>query len=412
MASDSALEFRPITMDELPKLAQMVESVFLSDPHDDEIEIERSVFETERSLVAFDTGEPVASSAAYSRDLTVPGGPMAVAGVTWVAVAPTHRRRGLLTRMMRDQLHGLHDRFAEPVAALWASEAAIYGRFGYGLASRGARLQVSTAETGLRGDVDRGAGRLRLCTADDALPALQAIYERVRIDRVGHLDRRDAWWNRRIFDPERWREGASALRFVVHSDAGGEPDGYAVFNVKSNWGTGPNGVTTIRDLAAATPAAYAAVWGFLIEMDLVRQVHYERAALDEPLAYLVTNPRALQLDLTDALWVRIIDVDRALAARRYSMPIDLVLDITDEFCPWNTGRYRVTGDAGAATCARTGDSADLRLSSTALGAAYLGGTTLATLAAGGLVTAERPGVLQAASTAFATSRPPSCPEVF
>lgn len=413
MVADSALQLRPITIGELPTLARMVESVFLSDPHDDEMEIERQVFEPERSVVIFDGSEPVASAAAYSRDMTVPGGPIPVAGVTWVAVASTHRRRGLLTRMMRHQLHELHEHGGEPVAALWASEGAIYGRFGYGLASRAGRLRVATAELALRRDVDRGSGQLRQCSAEDALPAMKSIYERVRVERVGYLGRRDAWWTRRVFDPERWREGASALRFLVHSDERGNPDGFAVYNVKSNWGTtSPSGQTSIRDLATTTPTAYAAVWGFLLEMDLIREVQYDRAAIDEPLLYLVSNPRALQQGVSDALWVRLVDVDRALNARRYSTPIDVVLDVSDDFCPWNTGRYRLTGEADASKCARTDEPADLALSSTSLGAAYLGGTTLATLAAAGLVTEARAGTVEAASIAFATSRQPCCPEIF
>lgn len=413
MVSDGPLPIRPITLEELPALFRMVNAVFLSDVHDDELEHKRLVFEPERSVAVFDGGEPVGSAGAYTRDMTIPGGPIPVAGVTWVAVAPTHRRRGLLTQMMRHQLDELHGNGREPVAVLWASEAAIYGRFGYGLASRGARLRVATAELALRRDVDRGAGRLRQCPADEALPALRAVYEGVRVRRVGHLDRRDGWWEHRLFDPERHREGASALRFLVHSDERGDPDGYAIFAVKENWaGFGPRGEVGVHELAATSPTAYAAVCGFLIEMDLVREVRWDRAAIDEPLPYLVDNPGALQQEVSHALWVRIVDVDRALSARRYSAPIDVVLDVSDEFCAWNTGRYRLTADSSTAACSRTGAAPDLTLSATALGAAFLGGTTLATLAAAGLVTQLRPGALEAASTAFAASRQPSCQEVF
>ncbi len=413
MASDPELLLRPITMDELPALFRVVDSVFLNDPHDDELDHEGRVFEPERSIVVFDEDEPVAAAGAYTRDMTVPGGPIPVAGVTWVAVAQTHRRRGLLTRMMRHQLDDLHDNRREAVAALWASEAAIYGRFGYGSACRGSRLKIATAELVIRRDADRGSGRLRQLSADEALPAMRSVYERVRVERVGHLDRRDRWWEARLFDPERRRDGASALRFLVHSDEAGEPDGFAVFSVKGTWGgTGPQGVVSVRELAAATPTAYAAVWGFLIEMDLVREVRWDRAAIDEPLLYLVDNSRAIHQESSDALWIRIVDVDRALEARRYSAPAEVVLEISDEFCPWNNGRYRLKGDPGTASCVRTDDLADLAMSSASLGAAYLGGTTLATLAGAGLVTELRPGTLEATSTAFASVRQPICPEIF
>lgn len=404
---------RPITADELPVLGRMVNQVFLSDSHDDEMEHEAAVFEPERSLAVFDADQPVASAAAYTRDMTLPGGPAPVAAVTWVAVAPTHRRRGLLTRMMRHQLDELHDERREPVAALWASESAIYGRFGYGLASRYVRMAIATGNVSIRPDVSRGPGRMQLCTRDQAIPALHAVYEAVRARRVGYLDRRGKWWDARLFDPERWREGATALRFVVHSDDAGQPDGYVIFNVKSQWEqSGPRGLVNIRELQAASPDAYAALCGFVLEMDLVGEVRWDCAAVDEPLWYLVTNPRALQPTLSDGLWVRVVDVDRALQARRYTVPVDVVLDVSDAFCAWNTGRYRLTADAHGAVCSRTTDPADLLLPATALGAAYLGGTTLSSLAAAGLVVEQRPGALEKASTAFAGVREPFCPEVF
>jgi predicted acetyltransferase len=407
------LILRPVTAAEVPMLGRLVNQVFLQDSHDDELEQEAAVFEPERSIAIFDADQPVSSAAAYTRDMTVPGGPIPVAAVTWVAVAPTHRRRGLMTRMMRHQLDELHDEGREPVAVLWASESVIYGRFGYGLASRYLRMSIATSRLGIRQEVNRGSGRLQLCKRDEALPALRAVYETVRTQRVGYLDRRGNWWDARLFDPERWREGATALRFAVHSDEAGQPDGYVIFNVKSKWEqTGPSGQVNVRELQATNPAAYAAACAFVLEMDLVREVRWERAAVDEPVPHLVTDPRALQPLLTDALWVRLVDVDRALQARRYTVPVDVVLDVSDSFCAWNTGRYRLTADGHGAACSRTTDPVELTVSSTALGAAYLGGTTLTSLAAAGLVVEHRPGALNAASIGFAGLREPFCPEVF
>ncbi len=413
MPSDvDQLTMRPISVEELPALARLVGSIFLSDHHDDEDEIESQVYEPERSLAIFDGGRPVSSAVAYTRDVTVPGGRLPAACVSWVAVAPTHRRRGLLTRMMRRQLTDLHEQQREPIALLWASEATIYGRFGYGLASQACRLTVSTAQARLPSGVGR-SGRLWLATAEEALPAMTAVYEAARADRVGLLDRPGAWWRRRLFDPEHWRQGASSLRFAVHDDDDGSPDAYAIFNTKPSWdATGPRGEIGVREVQAITPSGYAAIWRLLTEMDLVRQVHWDRAAADEPLPYLLGNPGAVQQTLSDGLWVRIVDADRALAARRYSTRIDTVIEITDEFCPWNAGRYRLTGDADTATCATADDPAELTLSATTLGAAYLGGITLTTLAAAGLVTEHRPGALAAASTAMRGARPAYAPEVF
>jgi predicted acetyltransferase len=406
------LTLRSIGIDELPAVSRLVESVFLSDHHDDEDELEAALYEPERSLAIFDGAVPVASALIYTRDLTVPGGPVPAACVSWVAVAPTHRRRGLLTRMMRHQLTDLHEQHREPVATLWASEGAIYGRFGYGLASRDGHVTVNTADGRMHDGLGR-TGRLRLPTAAEALPDLTAVYEAARADRAGLLDRRGPWWQKRLFDPERRREGASSLRFVVHHDDGGTPDAYAIFNGKPAWNaSGPQGEVGVREFLAITAAGYAAVWRFLTEMDLVRQIRWNHAPLDEPLPYLLDNPGAVQQAVSLALWVRVVDVDRALAARRYSTHIDIVLDVSDELCPWNAGRYRLTGDPDAACCTPTDADPDLSLSTTVLGAAYLGGTTLATLAAAGLVTEHRPGALDAASAAFRAARLPYSPEIF
>lgn len=403
---------RAISAEELPALARVVESAFLSDFREDEQDPELELYEPDRSLVIFDGQAPVASAVALTRDLTVPGGPVPAACVSWVAVAPTHRRRGLLSRMMRHQLTQLHDEQQESIAVLWASEAAIYGRFGYGLASQACQVTVSTRNARLRPDLGRD-GRVQLLAADEALPAMTAIYEGVRRQRVGLLDRSGGWWQARLFYPERRREGTSGLRFAVHVDGGGSPDGYAIFHTKPSWeATGPRGEVGVREVMASTPAGYAGVWRFLIELDLVRQVRWDRATPDEPLPYLLDNPAAVQQALSPAMWVRIVDVDRALAARRYSTPVDMVLDIGDEVCPWNAGRYRLTGDEGGAACTRTDDAADLTLPATSLGAAYLGGTTLSALGAAGLVTEHRSGALAAASAALRAGRPPHGLEVF
>lgn len=413
MALDrNGMTLRPITADEVPMMARFIEGVFLSDYHDEDLELDRSLVEPERTLAFFDGAAPVASTAANTRELTVPGGPIPVAAVTAVAVAPTHRRRGLLATMMRRQLDELHEQQTEAVAILWASEAGIYGRFGYGPACTANQVSIANTETRIRPEVARG-GRLRLRSGEDARPAMTAVYDQVRTARVGHLDRRGSWWDARTYDPVRRRDGASALRYAVHTDDAGIADGYAIFNTKGRWdATGPKGELAIREVQATTPAGYAAVWSFLLEMDLIRTVAWDRASADEPVRYLLDNPRAVQQTSVDSLWVRLVDVDRALAARTYAAPVDVVLEVADPFCPWNAGRFRLTGDPSGARCVCTTDEADLRLNVAALGAGYLGGTTLATLAAAGLVTEDRPGALAAASTALSAQRPPACPEIF
>ncbi|MEV0649423.1 sterol carrier protein domain-containing protein [Phytomonospora sp. NPDC050363] len=168
------------------------------------------------------------------------------------------------------------------------------------------------------------------------------------------------------------------------------------------------GTVVVCELAALSPTAYAALWRFLAGIDVLPWIEYE-AALDEELLQLLVDPRAARSDVVDRPWVRLVDVDRALAARRYATPLDVVLDVEDAFCPWNTGRHRLRADGGTVTCERTEAPADLALTSTELGAAFLGGTTLASPAAAGQVRELRPGALTAATLAFRADREPFYP---
>jgi predicted acetyltransferase len=407
------VELRPATVDEFPAYFRLLSEVFHSDPRDDEREIELGVFEPERSLAAFDGKDIVGTACIYSRTLTVPGAQLPFAGVSMVGVAPTHRRRGILTSMIERQLGELHEQRGEPVAALWASESVIYQRFGYGLASLGTTLTARTDRLAFRPGTDTGRGRVRLAAPEESMPHLKTVYEAVRPTRIGFLDRSGRWWNNRVADPEHWRDGGTSLRFALYEEPDGQATGYALYRTKNKWeDDGPAGEVIIREMVGSSPQAEAALWRFLTSLDLVRTVRRYHGPRDEPLLFLVTDPRAVQQKTIDQLWVRLVDVDRALAARRYAGEIDVVLDVTDPRCPWNAGRWRLAAGPGGATCERTGDPADLALTSTELGAAYLGSTSLATLAAAGRVTELRPGALTAATTAFRAPRPAWTPEVF
>jgi predicted acetyltransferase len=388
----------------------MVANTYGDDRSDAELATERAAIELDRTIAAFDDGTPVAGAAAYTRSLTVPGAVMPVAGITWVGVAPTHRRRGILTAMMRNQLTDLHQSGREPIAALRPSEAAIYGRFGYGPATRGARLQCEKRSMHFRAGTDFGAGTIRLLGREEARPLIEKVYDHARTGTVGRPDRANHSWDSRLFDEPPARAGASALRFAVHQEPNGEATGYALYRIKPELDVFGNNASAVQvvELAAHSRQSYAALWRFLTGIDLVPRIEYE-AAVDEPLPHLLTDPRAVRSTPVDRLWVRLVDVDRALAGRRYATSLDLVLDVEDSFCPWNTGRYRLQADSAAVACERTHAPADLHLSSTELGAAFLGGTTLASLAAAGLVHELRPGALARATTAFRSAREPFYP---
>jgi predicted acetyltransferase len=396
------MDLRPATREEFDDFSVAAMSAFHREYTDADRERYERIDEPERSLAWFDDGRIVATTMAFTRRITVPrGDEVPLAGVTAVAVVPTHRRRGLLTELMRRQLSDIRDA-GEPIAALWASEGAIYGRFGYGIGA--AALHLTARRPAARLAAGPPAGEpLRVGPAGEHIEGMRSIHDRVRADRPGMLARPGPWWEDRLFDAERDRGGAQPLRAVLADD------GYALYAVRPHWDDeGPGGEVKIRELVAATPESRAVLWSFLLDQDLTRTITWPLAPVDEPLWLMVTDPRAVRRTVSDALWVRVVDVAAALSARSYALDPDVVLEVSDAFCDWNEGRYRLSGGA----CSRTDADADLALDVSALGAAYLGGTTLAELFAAGRVRELRAGALARASAAFRGDVAPWCPETF
>lgn len=381
--------------------------------NDDDFEVgeaEKAVFEPERTVFAV-AGDTVAGvSSVFTRDMVVPGGIVPTAHVTQVSVLPTHRRQGLLRRMIT-RLHTDALALGEPIAALWASEGKIYQRFGYGLAALKLTIEAEQREMTLRDPVTPAEGRLRDVPVDSP-GEMRKVYDEVYADRPGWSVRDDRSWALALLDPKSRRGGATALRATVHDGPDGV-DGYVLWRVKNDWsGHGPVGTVQIRELIASTPEAYRALWHFALRVDLTRKTRYGLAAVDEPVQYLVDEPRRLQTSVNDSLWVRILDVPKALTARRYAAPVDVVIEVTDADLPDNAGRWHLVGDRDGATCTRADRPADLSCDVHALGAVYLGGTPLAALAAGGQVRELRAGMLAPASVAFGWHRAPSATEGF
>jgi len=400
--------------DDWAAVSALLSDAFHESPDSAARDVEGSVIEPERTLVVEDGSTIVGHAGAYTRELTVPGAIVPAAHVTLVSVAGTHKRRGLLTRMMHRQLREFAAAGREPIAVLWASETKIYPRFGYGPAAQRLRMEIMSREVRLPATSPPGLpGRLRLVEPKDAVADLAKVYEQLRAERTGWSSRDDRWWQYVLADLESQREGATALHGVVHDTPQG-PTGYALWRTKGIWDRhGPNGDVQVREVVAADPAAYAALWQFLLTIDLTRTVSVHFSAVDEPLQYLVDEPRRLGSNLADALWIRIVDLPRALTARAYAAPVDVVLDVTDPLLAQNTGRWRLTvGPDGAATCTATADPADLACTVLELGSAYLGATSLAALGATGTVRELTPGTLRRASTAFGWHRMPNPTEVF
>ncbi|MDI3408596.1 GNAT family N-acetyltransferase [Streptomyces cavernicola] len=405
-------EVRVLQPDDWDRWFSNLELAFGTREAAEEREFDRSVTECERSIGVWDGGEVVGTAGAFSFRLSVPGGALVpAAGVTMVSVAPTHRRRGLLTSMMRRQLDDVRA-LGEPLAVLTASEPAIYGRFGYGAATQRMSAEIQSARVRLQ--LPPGAEEIGLRLADPAavLPRCEELYARQVPKRPGMLARLPGWERKGVLDPAEERGGGTALQCVL-AERAGELVGYARYHVQPEWvGTVPEGAVRLRDLEAEDPAAYAALWQYLFDLDLTSKVVLRNRPADDAWQLLVSDIRRCSVRVEDGLYVRPVDVGAALEARTYATDVDVVLEVTDDFCPWNTGRWRLSGGPKGAVCARTDDPAELTLSVRELGAAYLGGVSLGALAAAGRVREERRGALAQAATAFASPVAPWLPHGF
>jgi len=401
------LEYRSPSADEFESVYRAVYVAFGDLPKDEDVERARRVMPVDRVLAAWDDGRPVGVAASWPFELTVPGGTsVPAAGVTWVGVHPSHRRRGILTELMRRQLDDVHER-GEPLAILWASEAPIYGRFGYGIAAPETFIDAERGAFALRDDPGP-RGSLRLVTADEAAELFPPLYESRRQERTGLLSRSEAWWrNFLLADPEHWREG-SGPKFYALLEIEGEPAGYATYRVKEKWEEGtPRGELRVTEAFAVSPEATAEIWRYLFGVDLVSRVKSGRIDPAWALALMVTDARRLHLSLAEGLWLRLVDLEAALRARSFAEGEPVVLEVEDGLFDRNAGRWVVGPEPG-----RTDGEADLALHVADLASPYLGAFTFEQLAAAGRVRELRAGGIARATRLFATPVPPWCPEGF
>jgi predicted acetyltransferase len=406
---------RPIDVSELPLFVRVTEHAFNSTwPSEEVISWEQKLFEPERSLAAFDGEEIVGTATIMSFDLVVPGGEVGAAGVTGVGVLPSHRRRGVLSSLMDKQLADV-SAGVEPVAALFASESVIYGRYGYGAATSHLRYAVRRGEAVLGAPAN--PPRLRIVDPKASVASLAQVYDAVRVGRPGMLSRSDAYWEVTLADPESMRDGDSPMRCVLAQDESG-PRGYALYAARPNWGPNslPDQVLTVHELFATDLDASTALWANMFSRDLVGEVKARARPVDDPLLHQLSDPRRTRASYTDGLWIRIVDLPGALTQRRYACDLDVVIEVTDDRLPANGGRWRLQagglGDTAKPSCDRTTAEPDLALPISALGAAYLGGTRLGGLAAAGVISERRPGATAALSAAMWWDPAPWAPTHF
>lgn len=331
-------------------------------------------------------------------------------GVTSVAVSPLARRRGVASALMQHVLEQAHtDGYV--ATALWASEPRIYGRFGYGCAARMLSLEIPRDRRWLRPVPGTGDVALRLIEPSAAADLVQTVQNADAARRPGLFAWAGTWIDRILADAPDLRNGASPLR-VVEARVGEVVTGYAIWRNKADWApTRPGGTVQVSDVRANDPASYAAIWGLLADYDLMGSAGTRRPT-DDPLMWLLDDWRAAQVQVSDALHVRLIDVPAALQARRYAVGVDTVLEVTDELAGWNAGRWRLQGGPDSASCARTDATAEIALDVRDLSALYLGAGSLPEMVRAGIVDECMPGAAIRVGAALASEVAPWSDTVF
>ncbi len=404
-------ELRTCTEEEIGPFLTACEAAFGSGIRAESLTRLRKVIEADRSLAAWENGTIVGTAGAYSLRLPVPGGEIPVAGVTMVGVLPTHRRRGLLTQMMTSQLADVRER-GEAVAVLWASEASIYQRFGYGPASLSLKLELQRDRVRW---MDEPSTPLvgRLLSVDEAVKELPSIYDEARKHVPGMVSRTEAWWvNHRLPDPEEDRDGGGPMfRVLIEHDGG--PAAYALYRVTHKWEQPvPSGILDVIEAVATSPGSHKDLWRFLLGVDLITKVRSWFEPVDTPLILGLQEVNRLFASAHDGLWLRIVDVETALAARGYDSDGTVIVAVTDALCPWNDGTWAIESSGGRAKVSLSDADPMLALGIGDLASVYLGAFTWNELFRAGRVDELSPGALDTADRLFRTARKPWCPEVF
>jgi predicted acetyltransferase len=399
-------EVRPCAdQEEYGRAIGAIGQYFNPPPGDDFLERFARTLPYERMHAAFEDGAIVGGAGAFPFELSVPGGSLPCGGVTAVGVQPTHRRRGVLRSMMDAQLRDIHER-GEPIAALWASEETIYGRFGYGIAAWAGELSVPHEWDAFAEPLEP-AGTTRFVTPEEARTLFPPVYDAVRRARPGMTSRSEEWWDGRQLHVSE-EEASSPRRFVVH-ELDGEPVGYAIYRTQSSWEAGSaTSRLMVREALGTTPQATAGVWRFLLDVDWMAAVDVSLVPPDHPLFLLLATPRRIRYRMGDGLWVRVVDVPAALSGRTYGEGGPLVLEVRDAVCEWNDGRWRIDGGE----CSRTDEEPDLVLDVAALGSAYLGAVPFTQLREARRVEELREGGVARADALFAWRPLPWCLEIF
>jgi predicted acetyltransferase len=401
------IQIRAARTEEQQRSFEVCEAAFSEGVNPADVDRWSRVVAPERTVIALDGENIVGTGANFTFDMTISGTKIPVAGVTMIGVLPTHRRRGILRKVMA----GLHEDAArrdETVAVLWASEAGIYQRFGYGHAAGICALDAPKQRV-----VFHQPSRprlMRMVELDEAVRLLPEIYDRVAQVTPGMLSR-DEWRYHRLADPEHHRGGKSK-KFCAVLEVDGRLEGYVLYRSEYSWEPETSSQIWVEEAMATGTDTTRDIWQFIFEIDLAERVRYPLAPTYTPLKHMVLEPGWLKLRYDDALWLRVLDVPGALDARDYAAAERIVFDLSDPGAPDNHGTWFLDTTGDNARVARSDDRPQVSLDINDLGALFLGGTTLTELLQAGRGTEHEPGAARRLDDLFRTERAPWCPEIF
>jgi predicted acetyltransferase len=399
-----SVEVRPARREDFMDTLRPVFHYFGRAPTEENAARYARVLAAERMHAAWEDDQIVGGAGAFEFQLTVPGAVVPAAGITVVGVLPTHRRRGVLTQLMRAQLDDVRER-GEPLACLWASEGAIYGRFGYGIAALSGEIELPRSHSRFRHAIEAG-GDFRLLSLEEALEVLPSVYASVAPATPGMFARSREWWAARVLDDPEWRRDGAGEMVRVVFEREGEAVAYALYRLKMGFAEGGStGSVNVLEAMGVSPGATAAIWRHLLDIDWMERTKAWLLPVDHPLFLLLEEPARMRFRVEDSLWLRLVDVGAALSARSRAQDGDVVLAVTDSFCPWNEGSFHLDG-------ARASENPELRLDVADLASAYLGGFSFAELGSAGRVEELTEGAIARADALFRTVRAPWCPEIF
>jgi predicted acetyltransferase len=378
---------------------------FGAPPTEEGLERFSKVLPHERMHAAIVDGQIIGGAGAFPFELSVPGGTLPCGGVTVVGVSPTHRRRGVLRTMMDAQLRDIHER-GEPIAALWASEETIYGRFGYGIAAWSGEIKLGREWTAYAKPFER-RGQVQLVEPEEAAKTFPPVWNALMAERPGVFHRTKEWWEfRRLRMPD--EEKANPRRFAA-LELDGSVQGYAIYRQFPSWDEGSTSARLeVSEVVGATPEATAEIWRFVLDIDWYATLEASLLPLDHELFLLLATPRRMKFRVGDSLWVRLVDVGAALSGREYAGDGSIVFEVHDAVCPWNEGRWKLEGGQAS----RTEEKAELALGVDALGSAYLGAVSFSELRNAGRVEELVEGAIHRADSLFSWRPLPWCPEIF